>query len=76
LNARRIRKYEAGVAAATEDEVNDEIVAVIAAAATVAIRHPIVIRRVRFLQSGRSPTWAVTGRLNVMASHAISRRKS
>ena len=77
INARRIRRYEAGIAEATGgEELNDEIVAVLAAAATVAIRRPIVIRRVRFLQATRNPAWAVTGRLNIMGSHAPQRRKS
>jgi hypothetical protein len=57
-------------------DLNDEIVAVLAASATVMLKRPISIRRVRFLEPSAEPAWAVTGRLNIMASHAISRRKS
>lgn len=57
-------------------DLNDETVAVLAAAATVMLKRPVSIRRVRFLTPAAEPTWAVVGRLNIMASHAISRRKS
>jgi sodium pump decarboxylase gamma subunit len=77
LNRRRIRKYAKTVETAPGvEEINDEIVAVLSAAAVAALRKPIRIRRVRFLTAGGEGAWAVTGRLNVMASHQISRRKS
>jgi sodium pump decarboxylase gamma subunit len=77
INSRRIRRYAQKVEAKPEgEEINDEVAAVIAAALTAALRRPIVIRHVRFLESGRAGQWAVAGRLNVMASHAISRRKT
>jgi hypothetical protein len=58
------------------DTVDYETVAVLAAAATMMLKRPVSIRRVRFLKPSVEPAWAVTGRLNIMASHAISRRKS
>lgn len=77
LNRRRIRQYAKSVEAETGvEELNDEIVAVLSAAAVAAMRRSVRIRRVRFLTAGREGAWAVTGRLNVMASHQISRRKS
>jgi sodium pump decarboxylase gamma subunit len=77
LNMWRIQRYAQKVEGDPHsDGVRDEIVAVIAAAITAAVRRPIVIRRVRFLESDRTGSWAVTGRINVMASHAITRRKS
>ena len=36
----------------------------------------VTISKIRFLESGAEPAWAVTGRLNIMASHAITKRKS
>jgi sodium pump decarboxylase gamma subunit len=77
VNSRRIRTYAEKVETHKVDvDVNDEIVAVLAAAAAATLRRPVSIRRVRFLIPSAEPAWAVTGRLNIMASHAISRRKS
>jgi sodium pump decarboxylase gamma subunit len=78
INTTRIRKYSEKVEAhKVDDEINDEIVAVISAAVAATLRPPVRIRKIRFLTGGPSdPAWAVTGRLNIMASHAISRRKS
>ena len=77
LNSRRIKNYATKVDTHKVDvDLNDEIVAVLAASATVMLKRPISIRRVRFLEPSAEPAWAVTGRLNIMASHAISRRKS
>lgn len=61
---------------AGQNSLDEETVAVLAAAATVALKRPVSVRRVRFLAPGAEPTWAVMGRLNIMASHAIVRRKS
>lgn len=77
VNSRRIKSYADKVETRKVDvELNDEIVALLAAAATVMLRRPVSIRRIRFLKPDVEPAWAVTGRLNIMASHAISRRKS
>jgi sodium pump decarboxylase gamma subunit len=78
LNTKRIKKYSEKVEThKVDDELNDEIVAVIAAAVAATLRPPVRIRRIRFLTGGGSdPAWAVTGRLNIMASHAIAKRKS
>ncbi|MBI5473035.1 MAG: OadG family protein [Ignavibacteriae bacterium] len=78
LNKRRIQTYSKKVELhEVVDEVNDEVVAVITAAVTAALRKPVVVRRVQFLnQKSGSASWAVTGRVNIMASHAIAKRKS
>jgi hypothetical protein len=61
---------------AGQNGLDEETVAVLAAAATETLKRPVSVRRVRFLTPGAEPTWAVVGRLNIMASHAIVRRKS
>jgi sodium pump decarboxylase gamma subunit len=77
INAVRIRTYATKVEThQVDDDVNDEIVAVITAAIATTLRKPVVVRKIRFLSSGSEPAWAVTGRLNIMASHAITKRKS
>jgi sodium pump decarboxylase gamma subunit len=77
LNKRRIKQYAARVEAKQlSDDVNDELVAIITAAAATALHRPVTIRKVHFLGQQENAAWAVTGRLNVMASHAISKRKS
>ena len=77
LNRLRIRKYAQKVETKqVEEDINDEIVAVLAAAATTVLKKPLRIRKVRFLGTQEGEAWAVTGRLNVMASHQISKRKS
>ena len=56
-------------------ELPDELIAVIAAAATAALRRPVRVRYVRALgEPGISP-WVLGGRINVMNSHkALMRR--
>lgn len=77
INRLRIRRYAQQVETKqVEEHLNDEIVAVLAAAATTTLRSHVRVRRVRFLGAQEGDTWAVTGRLNVMASHQISKRKS
>jgi sodium pump decarboxylase gamma subunit len=76
-NALRIAEYAEKVAThQVDDEVNDEIVAVITAAVAATLRKPVVVRKIRFLTTESEAAWAVTGRLNIMASHAIAKRKS
>jgi Na+-transporting methylmalonyl-CoA/oxaloacetate decarboxylase gamma subunit len=77
LNARRIRQYARKIETLPpEDELNDEVVAVLTAAAVTAIQRKIMVRRIQFLGPDSGPAWAATGRLNIMASHLISRRKT
>jgi sodium pump decarboxylase gamma subunit len=77
LNKRRIKKYAAKVETKqVEDDINDELVAVIVAAASATLHKAVTVRRVQFLGQQAGGAWSVTGRLNIMASHAISKRKS
>jgi sodium pump decarboxylase gamma subunit len=78
LNKRRIKKYSQQVELhEVVDDIHDELVAVLTAAASATLRNPVTVRRVQFLsQKSSGGSWAVTGRVNIMASHAISRRKS
>jgi hypothetical protein len=75
LRRARIRRGEAK-ARAVDIDPNDEVVVVLAAASAVMLKRQVSVRRVRFLVPAAEPVWAVMGRLNIMASHAISRRKS
>jgi hypothetical protein len=56
-------------------ETDDELVAILAAAATVALRRAVTVKRVQFLSGDSGTLWSVTGRLNIMASHLITKRK-
>ena len=77
INAVRIRRYSAKIEKQTTgDELNDEIVAVITAAVITTYRKKIRVRKIRFLDHTTQPTWAITGRLNIMGSHLITKRKS
>lgn len=60
----------------TTDEINDELIAVLTAAAYLSIHKPVLIRRVHFLNDRGGTAWSVTGRLNIMASHLIKKRGS
>ena len=61
------RPGEGGPEAPGHDE---ELLAVLAAAALAAAGRQVRLRRIRFLQPEGS-AWAVTGRLNIMASHLV-----
>lgn len=75
LNRRRIRRYDEARARAgpAPEELDDERVAVIAAAAAETLRRPVVVRRLRFLRGDGASAWSVSGRLNVMASHQVTK---
>lgn len=76
LNNRRIQKYSEKVESTLADnDLNDELVAVLSAAASSVLKKPIKVRRIHFLGDTESTSWASTGRLNIMASHLIPKRK-
>lgn len=58
------------------EELSDELVAVIAAAAAETLTSTIVVKRIQFLNDAATGAWATTGRLNIMASHQISKRNT
>ncbi|MBL7993865.1 OadG family protein [bacterium] len=74
VNALRIRWYAKKVEVKPE-EVHDELAAVISAAVFTVLRKPVTIRKIRFLDNRGEDAWAVTGRLNIMASRPIRKRK-
>lgn len=75
LNLRRIRKYaERIVPSLPEDDVSDEVAAVIAAAVATTLRRKAVVRRIRVFSAGGA--WSSTGRLNIMASHHFGKRRT
>ena len=74
INALRIRWYSKKVAA-DPDEIHDELAAVISAAVFTVLRKPVIIRKIHFLDNRSGDAWAVTGRLNIMASRPIRKRK-
>lgn len=77
INAIRIRRYSAKIEKQISgDDLNDEIIAVITAAVMTTYRKKIRVRKIRFLDHSTQPTWAITGRLNIMGSHLITKRKS
>ena len=74
INLLRIVSYSKK-AEVQPEEINDELVAVISAAVFTTLKKPVVIRKIRFLDNKAGDTWAVTGRVNVMASRPIRKRK-
>jgi hypothetical protein len=59
------------VGTAQEDE---DLIAILTAAAMAVLQKPVTLRRVRFLTPPANNAWSVTGRLNVMGSHLITKR--
>lgn len=74
INLLRILSYAKKVEV-QPDEINDELVAVISAAVFTTLKKPVVIRKIRFLDNRAGDAWAVTGRVNIMASRPIRKRK-
>lgn len=75
LNLRRIRTYAERVAPTLpEDDVSDEVAAVIAAAVATTFRKKAVVRRIRVFSPGGA--WSSTGRINIMASHHFGKRRT
>lgn len=74
INALRIRLYSKKVETEPE-EIHDELAAVISAAVFSIMKKPVIIRKIHFLDNRSGDAWAVTGRLNIMASRPIRKRK-
>ncbi|MBK8479936.1 MAG: OadG family protein [Proteobacteria bacterium] len=58
-----------------EDEEEEALIVVLAAAASVALQRRVTVRAVQLLGPSASNPWASAGRLTIMASRAINRRK-
>lgn len=57
------------------EDIDEETIAIITAAAMEALRKPVEIKRIRFLQADGASSWSVIGRLNIMGSHLITKWK-
>lgn len=69
LNARKISKYATKVDTQPSDiGVNDEIVAIITAAAMAEIKKAITVKRIHFIDPNVGSSWASSGRSHMMAS--------
>ena len=56
---------------ASEEELSDELVAVITIAAHEIIKKPVVVKAIHFLDTPTDTAWAVHGRFNIMNSHRL-----
>lgn len=74
INNLRIRLYSKKLEV-QPDTIHDELVAVITAAVYSTFKKQVTIRKIRFLDNRSGDAWAVTGRLNIMASRPIRKRK-
>ncbi len=69
LNARKISRYSSKVdSVGSEGDLNDVLVAVIAAAAMAEVKKPITIKRIHFIDPNAGSSWASSGRTHMMAS--------
>jgi len=76
LNKRKISQYAKKIETQEEtDEMNDELVAIIAAAAESTFHAPVVIRKIQFLGGKNTSAWRSSGRSAQMRSHQINIRK-
>lgn len=57
----------------TEDE--DDLIAILTAAATVAFSSKIKIKQIRFIKSQPVSAWATLGRINLISSHNIQKNQ-
>src|SRR5512133_1950632 len=61
--------------ATIESDESDELIAVLTAAAHETLKAPVIVKSFTFLSNTENPMWSVSGRINIMASHLISKRK-
>ena len=57
------------------DAIDEETIVVITAAVSEALQKSIRVRRIQFLHDDGASAWSVTGRLGLMGSHLITKRK-
>lgn len=55
--------------------VDPQVVAVLAAAATEAVGRPVLIHRVHIHRERAAELWSRAGRMDIMVSHRVERRK-
>jgi hypothetical protein len=59
----------------SSETIDDETIVVITAAVSETLQKSIRVRRIQFLHGDGASAWSVTGRLSLMGSHLITRRK-
>ena len=74
------RRQAAAQAAASasvlpEDGVTPELVAVLAAAATVALGRSVVVRRINVLRATGQENWSRVGRIDILRSHRMDPKR-
>ena len=76
LNNRRIAKYSKKLDRheVEDEETNDEVVAILAAAAHIMTQKRVVIRKLRFLGQADS-SWSALGRQAAMSTHNVQRKR-
>jgi Na+-transporting methylmalonyl-CoA/oxaloacetate decarboxylase gamma subunit len=75
LNRKRISSYSKKVETQrVNPDINDEIIAVITAAAEAVLKRPVVVRTMHFLGDSADGSWSATGRSTIMSSHTIDRK--
>ena len=55
----------------SEEEISDELVAVITIAAHEIIKKPVVVKAIHFLDTPSDTAWSVHGRFNIMNSNRL-----
>ena len=56
----------------SDDDINGELIAVIAAAANEILHSQVIVKRIHFIDSHNNSTaWTSAGRLNIMGSHSV-----
>jgi hypothetical protein len=60
---------------AAYDAIDEETIVILTAAVSETLQKPIRVRRIQFLHDDGASAWSVTGRLGLMGSHLITRRK-
>ncbi len=69
------RRLNREVRPPTQRGPDEETIAVIAAAAVMSLEGTVRVRRVRLFSGESGGAWTSVGRLNIMASHTLARRK-
>jgi Na+-transporting methylmalonyl-CoA/oxaloacetate decarboxylase gamma subunit len=59
----------------TERELDEDLIAVLTAAAVAILKKKIRITKIHFLDTPEQTTWASSGRMNIMTSHAITPKR-
>jgi hypothetical protein len=54
-----------------DNEISEELVAVISSAAFVALNKNLVVKKIQFLSGNDNSAWSRAGRLNIMSSHSV-----